>query len=69
MEGDEAVLELVFLEQRTKSKHSACLVASGPAGKFIALLPQTVYERYLSRLHTLLEHLQSFKANGLFSSC
>jgi hypothetical protein len=31
-EGDEAVQDLVFLDQRTKSKESACLIASGPAG-------------------------------------
>ena len=33
MEGDEAVQDLVFLNQRSKSKLSASLVASGPAGK------------------------------------
>ena len=32
-EGDEAVQDLLFLNQRTKSKLSASLVASGPAGK------------------------------------
>ena len=31
-EGDEAVQDLVFLNQRTRSKLSASLVASGPAG-------------------------------------
>ena len=34
VEGDEAVQDLVFLEQRTKSKTSASLVASGPGGKY-----------------------------------
>ena len=33
VEGDKAVQDLVFLEQRTKSKNSASLVASGPAGR------------------------------------
>jgi WD40 repeat protein len=32
LEGDEAVQDLVFLNQRSKSKLSASLVASGPAG-------------------------------------
>ena len=33
VEGDEAVQDLVFLDQRAKSKLAASLVASGPAGK------------------------------------
>ena len=39
VEGDNAVQDLVFLEQRTKSKHSASLVASGPAGRWTYSLP------------------------------
>ena len=34
VEGDEAVQELTFLNQRAKSKLSASLVASGPAGTY-----------------------------------
>lgn len=36
VEGDEAVQDLVFLDKRIKSKLSASLVASGPAGMHIS---------------------------------
>ena len=68
-EGDEAVQDLVFLNQRTTSKLSASLVASGPAGKHAAVIVSMNYtvSLFVRRIHTLLELLQCLEADGLLS--
>ena len=38
VQGEEAVQKVLFLDRRAKSKTSANLVASGPAGSYIKVL-------------------------------
>ena len=67
MEGDEAVQDLVFLDKRTKSKLSASLVASGPAGLYTEACISKSHVSNLFRPHSLLEHFRCFETNGMLS--